>query len=165
MEVSGERRLVRGVYFTDGPELLGSNSAAARFDRVEWPSELLAVRARLAAEPSPQPDPMRLAPRLVDEGVPVIVAARFTGPPGREFAAAGWNIVELNLDYIQQRVLPELARLYLTPAGELNCEVRIVNSAQPSRVIYASDPSLAAEFFADPDVETGLFDLRAAAQC
>lgn len=159
LEASGERRLVRAVYLTDGPELLRLNPAAGRLEHVDWPPELLTIHARLAAQPVPQPGLMRLAPSLMDEGVPAVVAARFTGAVGRGFVAAGWNIVELNLDDIQQRLFPELARLYLAPTGELNCEVRVVNRAQPSRVIYASDPSLAAEFFADPDAEAGLFDM------
>lgn len=52
---------------------------------------------------------------------------------------AAHTIVTLNQDYITQKMLPELARQYLAAGTTLEYNVRVVDRADPRRVIYRSN--------------------------
>src|SRR5262249_16769476 len=68
------------------------------------------------------------------------------------------RMVELNAAYLEKDLLPGLQQKYFS--GEDGYAVRIVNRARSARLVYESDPGLAASFFAVPDSRTTIFDVR-----
>jgi signal transduction histidine kinase len=84
---------------------------------------------------------------------PVFTASAGIGPPG-EF---GWTILELDLDYVRDYVLPELLQRYLGSGGKLDYHVEIVAKDHPSTVIYDSDPNQLSRATFHPDASIELF--------
>jgi signal transduction histidine kinase len=75
--------------------------------------------------------------------------------PGR--AIAGWLVIQLNVDVIRERVLPELANRYFTGVNGLDYQVALVAGTSSRRIIYSSDPSFAVDDPLDADGRMNLF--------
>ena len=91
----------------------------------------------------------------VSESIVALYSPRFrAGKEGEMPVLSGWTIAELDLDYIQSDLLPDLVQRHF---GE-NYRIRIVNRTDPSAQIFASKQSETVSF-TTPDLEVGLFDL------
>ena len=66
-----------------------------------------------------------------------------TASRSRGRTVAAWLVIQLDLDVISSRVLPELASRYFTGVDGLDYQVALVAGTRPRRVIYSSDPSFA----------------------
>lgn len=168
--------LVKEMYVSRGgadglEKLFRLDAAAGRFLPVGWPAELEPLRARLQAlQPGLGPGfPPNLLP--ADGLVPLMVAARwqlpepghgrgFRGGEGSGPVLAGWTMVQLDAQRLTKELLPSLAQRYF-PEAE-GYRVRIVSERDPARILYDTDPSLPANFFASPDAAAPLLDLRMA---
>ncbi len=73
------------------------------------------------------------------------------GPFGRREVA--WVILELNLSYIRESVLPELLQRDLA-----DYEVAILTRTQPPAVIYQSDPENTKSISTNADAAVGIFN-------
>jgi len=74
--------------------------------------------------------------------------------PGR--ATAGWLVIQLNVDVIRERVLPELANRYFTGVNGLDYQVALVAGTSSRRIIYSSDPSFGVDDPLDAGTAGGL---------
>jgi len=105
----------------------------------EWPVDWSGMRDRLQAQRRREPFDLfkafALAPGLLD--IP-----RF-GPPERPDDPGSprereWLIVDLNLDYIRDSVLPAVLTRYLGVEGKLDYDAEVIVTGNPSEVIYSS---------------------------
>jgi signal transduction histidine kinase len=170
-------RMAIAVRAEDSLVLRSLHPEKGTFEPAEWPPEWSALRDRLTARASgdrsirmesfgaPAPD----EPALID--LPQFVRPEFGferggpgHPPGlrdpgdrRGPGELGWTILELDLDYIRNFLLPEILQRRLGGGGKLDYHVEIVARNQPSTVIYDSDPSLSGATL-HSDASIALFD-------
>lgn len=52
----------------------------------------------------------------------------------------GYTIVQLNMPFIRERLLPQLAERHFTHTGDASYRAAVVESADPKKVIYRSSP-------------------------
>ncbi|MFN7945543.1 MAG: HAMP domain-containing sensor histidine kinase [Blastocatellia bacterium] len=187
-------QLVREIFLArlddnDQLALKRLNPELHQFIPREWPEEMHPLRQRLEqhfqntsrllssssraqsseAEASVREVLRRPIPATAEE-VPALVIPILSPPVVRENGeislrpASGVVIVRLSLNYIQQELLPVLARRHFDADKELNYNVAIVSRQEPRRVLYQFGPHL-AQSQADQDalradVTAGLFGLR-----
>ena len=78
------------------------------------------------------------------------------GPFGRRESM--WLIFDLNPAYLREALLPEILQRYLGTGGVLDYNVEIVTRAEPSSIIYQSDPRLTPDLLRSSDASSGLFE-------
>ncbi|MGA3235055.1 MAG: HAMP domain-containing sensor histidine kinase [Bryobacteraceae bacterium] len=71
---------------------------------------------------------------------------------------AGWLIFDLNLAYLRDVILPDVLQRDLGTADGLDYQVEVVAKADPSSVIYQSDPGQSQDIEANADASVSLFD-------
>ena len=160
MSSSPYRRIVRAFYRSDGgtdglSQCYRFNGSTEAFEPVAWPAHLAELRGRLAERASGSIRPGLMMPDI-EEDVPAVVAARFTGfffggsGPAGPRSLRSWSIVELDLDYIRNELLPELARKHLGA----DYDAAVVASPDSGRVVYG------AAALAHPDAVAPLLAIR-----
>src|SRR5258706_10294190 len=100
-----------------------------------------------------------VATKTVDS---VNLAFSFKKKPN-EFTAPlplGFAIAVLDLDYISQELIPELANRYFSSGGALDYNLAIVSRRDAARVIYNSQPVASEMLNRSPDATAELFALR-----
>ncbi len=138
------------------------------FHNSEWPAGWTRLRdrmnARLTADArrgQPPPPPFGDA----EDGL-LIEFPRFRrgpgGPPRAWFGQGEpeWTILEVNLDYVRSVLLPEVIHRHLGTAGGLDYQVEVVTRAEPSTVIYRSDPAQTTPIGQKADASVSLFELQ-----
>ncbi len=111
--------------------------------------------------PVPTDDALIVAPlRPLPPSLPGAGGSR-AAPPRGELSAPvfGFTVVQLDLDYIRTQFLPELAHRYFSLTERDGYRVAVVRSADPTSVIYKSDPDVRV----DPskaDASEPLFGVR-----
>jgi signal transduction histidine kinase len=161
-----------------GPEarLLHLRPAEDRFEPVEWPASLAALRARLEAESPQPPGPGQegIPPELrsfawtLEERIPALVRPiyNFSGPRWRrgdgppppgppQRVVLGFAIVELSRAAVD-RMLGELAQRYFAGPEGFIYNVVVVTGGRDSAVVYRSDPELTAASLVPPDARAAL---------
>ncbi len=141
--------------------LEGCPAGGSAFQGVPWPPELEPLRARLRttgesrgafpARPGTLLEPpLALAVPIVDvtEGTPA-------GPRWGQFQLAGVVLLQLDLAYMRDHLLPQLAETHLGPLADSELEMAVVRRADRS-VVYSSDPAFAAYAPRSGDVERSL---------
>ncbi|MGA2771566.1 MAG: HAMP domain-containing sensor histidine kinase [Bryobacteraceae bacterium] len=115
------------------------------FETTEWPAEWSAIRERLrGGRPGPPPE---------DDG-PAFDLPLFGMPPRGD--PSGDLILDLNLQYVRDVMLPELIQRHL--GSDYQVEV-VTRATQPS-VIYQSDPDAPQRIAATADASAGLFEVQ-----
>ena len=123
----------------------------ARFAAAAWPSELSGIESRLLRRLHEEP----AGPPEIQEPL-VLETPRFSpGGPEQE-----WLLLEVDPIYIQQHLLPDLLARELGVDGKLEYDAQIVDSRDPSVVIYQSSPDAGRRIAQSPDGSVSLFDLR-----
>ncbi|MGH7485060.1 MAG: hypothetical protein ACREMY_05550, partial [bacterium] len=149
------------------------NRQMGAFETIGWPARFAALKARMEAALQPDRPRGPAFASAVDPEIPAVVARLFhfaapppdTGAqpePGRFFrrpSIDGWAIAELDLDWIQKQLLPELVERHFAGAGGLDYQVGIIEAAAPHRLIFSSDPKLTLAYFSSADATAGLFDV------
>jgi signal transduction histidine kinase len=69
----------------------------------------------------------------------------------------GWCFLELNTDYIEKRLLPELIERHFSREALRDYKVAVV-AGSPPRIIYSSDPTLTTDSLSIVDAGILLFD-------
>ncbi len=112
-------RIALATIGSSGERLKILNPATAEFSSAEWPSDW-----------SPSPGNLISLPQR-DFRAPFI--------PDRDREEAGERLIlELNLDYVRGVLLPDLLQRYLASAGKLDYQAEVVDSGDPSKVIFQS---------------------------
>ncbi len=160
-------RLARQLYASRGgrhgvDEILRWDEGTGRFELISWPRSFESLRARMANGHSDS---------VADGDLPAIAFPRFDMSPAgtvtitpRERILTGWTIFELDLESLRKGVFPQLVRIHFPRPAGLDYQVRVVSTAPSERVIFSTDPSLPAAFFATPDMEGPLPSLGWAVQ-
>jgi signal transduction histidine kinase len=173
-EIGVDDGLVGNLFATrSGPdgteELFKLDRANGRLLKADWPGVL--ERFRLGGGLK-EPDDRGLQTPFdpVDEQIPALLSPWWLPPlpgpvvrPTEGFwrpSLGGWLIVELDLDYIRNEMLPALVQQHFARAGQLEYNVRIVSTAQPRRVIYSSTPSLPPDAFDAVDAQATFLRVR-----
>lgn len=165
------KALIRAVYAIEAnggsPRLLRSNPAAGRFEPAEWQPRFNALVDPLRAHSRETGERMgRGRPPLgwlAAEEIPALLLwlpeMPFHRPPDerpRDFRLAGCLVVELDPDYLRNRLLPTLARRYF---GDFY-HVAVTSSREPQKVIYTSHPEIPISTFSPADASAAIFALR-----
>jgi signal transduction histidine kinase len=124
------------------------------FETTEWPAEWRAIRERLTGNP-PGPPPEDDGPAF---DLPLLGMPPPGARPGRREGES--LILELNLHYVRDVMLPELIERHLGAAGSSDYQVEVVTRASQPSVIYQSDPDASRRIAAGADASAGLFEVR-----
>jgi signal transduction histidine kinase len=127
-EVARDPELLRAVYAADGENLQVLDFHDLQWRAAEWPASLAGLRSR----------------PLVEGDAPALILPRYPG---------GFLLLELDLDFLRTRALPDLVQEHFAPAGY---QIQVRTRSAPGRVIYQSD---AAADFSSPDATTPLFEI------
>lgn len=167
-------RLVRGIYLVaeneDGSEKLALlNHTSKRFELTAWTPELMPVRGRLQDQRSSQASlPNRIVRFLTARDVAEVPAllipvldlplrsGRIETQPN--ISALGYIVVLLDLEQIQQNLLPELVARYFADGDTLDYHIAVSTRTEPAKIIYRSDANTPGDLFTDNDVSTTLFN-------
>ncbi len=131
-------RVALAIPETNSIRLLSLDLDTAQFTPIDWPAEWSAMRERLMQRLQGFHGPGS----AITEGAPVFELPRFASEePGRGSAREQeWLLVEVNLDYVRNTLLPELVLRYLGDAGRLDYDVEVVEKDEPGTLIYSSIP-------------------------
>ncbi len=152
----------------DGFALHSLDAEHAAFTPAEWPPEWMVLKQWLDARTTPgrgqyrdfPPRPPRSNDPLTIE-LPLFEMPRPGGGPGQFFQREPrWLILDLNLQYLRDSILPDLIQRHLGAAGNPDYQVEIVTRTDPPVVIYESDPGRARQITAAADASVPLLDLR-----
>ena len=124
------------------------------FEATNWPAALGDWRARFDQELSDftagRP-PSRRGPFRGDDSTIVtplrnLVSPRSPAPvPQTVTPVFGFTIIQLNMAYIREQMLPELAERHFIHADGDVYRVSVTNSDDPAKVLYQSDPGAPVE--------------------
>lgn len=139
------------------------------FEPEAWPESWMALKNRMEARIPPGPGSMAAPPGMRAEArdstlveVPVFGREQPSppGPPGlRPFPREiGWVILEVDLPYIREVLLPELLRRHLQSGGSLGYLVSVQTRTMPPASIWVSEPA-ASGIGENPDASVALFDV------
>jgi signal transduction histidine kinase len=162
-ESSRRNRLVRTVHVVAmenrSMKLYRLDDSAAEAVPVEWPASWAAIRDAMLARFSP-PDFERRGPGPVFEDSPNVISVPYFGREGKDPRQA-WReldalLVEIDLDYVRQTLIPELLQRDL--GGTSDYQAEIVARDDSSSIIFATNPGSRIGNRADASVH--LFELR-----
>jgi signal transduction histidine kinase len=151
------------------PRLSQFNYAASAFEPAVWPARLEPLRERFESEFKAGRDEMKAFPKpametLIEDGpalaAPVADAGLLDKPEIPDPAAfSGYTLVALDLDFIKQSFIPELAARYFANGEGLDYSLAIASRRDPEKIIYQSDQNI-ADKAPTGDATAPLFDLR-----
>ena len=136
-------------------------AAGSAFRQVPWPPELEALRERLRA-PESSREGLSLRPgSLLDP--PLAVPFPFMdfrtdsqpGPRWEPFRIAGVVLLRLDLGYLREQLLPQLAETHFGPLAESDFVVTVMRRADRS-VVFSTDPTDGVGISQPGDVQRSL---------
>ena len=161
------------------------NRASKKFEPVEWPVELAAVRPRLEKtffQNSSNPEAVKeISLDPVEADVPALVSPIVNVPkvvlstherardevraedlPGLAELSpfAGYVIVRLNPSVIKNEMLPTLARRYFSSSDGLEYNLAVVNPKEPDKLIYQSSQTPQPKQRGSVDATARLLDVQ-----
>ena len=159
VDTSEHPRLVSDIFIVDaeGPDLRirRFNPEPHAFEPAAWPEAVARWRPEFERQlrdfNTGQPIDRRLA--LTEEESLVISPLRnLIGPSGGSGSRTasitpvfGFTILQLDLRYMREEILPALARRYFIHQDGDSYRVAVVSVSDPSRVLYRSDPDAPAD--------------------
>jgi signal transduction histidine kinase len=153
-------RIALAIPHDSGLDLASLDREKGEFSPVAWPDEWSAARQELMARLNHT--------GLVAAGPSnVIMLPQFGGGrglsgPGPGPHEQGWLVVEVNLDYVRGTMLPELLHRYLAAGGKLDYQAEVVESVNPSKVIFQSAAGTNDRILSSHDASVPLFDVNIA---
>lgn len=130
----------------------------------EWPEAWNILKDRLESRLQPEGrrrrgPPVRSAIEAHLFEIPIFGSRPNTrGPQQFGRREAGWLILDLNLQYVRQSLLPELVQRHLRGDGGLEYQVDVLTRYDPPSLIYQSNPSRTTDVERTADASVGLFD-------
>lgn len=153
------RRLALAVPLGDSLTLRILEAGKGEFADAEWPQAWQSLRQRLLVR-AQNPDRRSAIPASDDLEdlihVPWFEKPQEPGGPGLREGA--WLIVQLDLDYLRNAVIPELIQHHLSENGVLSYDVQIDMASDAAKVIYRLEGKPVAQNSADASVH--LFEPR-----
>jgi signal transduction histidine kinase len=163
--------IVRAVYIAGNADLLRFDPPSSSFQPAPWPRPLFALRERIrdlatVSGELPRPPPRRLLD-LVDDEAPALVGPillfRFEAGPERRRGVAlplsFVSIVQLDGQYLRERLLPELAQRHFEAPGGSDYALVVERRADPGAIVFRTDPTAEAPKQGEA-ATAGLFDVR-----
>lgn len=89
--------------------------------------------------------------------LPALVRPVLRRTTGSRPAAVDWIVLQLDMQELRTRLLPDLARRYFQGTQGLDYDVLIVDKAGQQSPVYSTDPSLTAQDFGKPDATMDIF--------
>jgi signal transduction histidine kinase len=143
-----------------------------------WPDSWTAARQFLSERLLREgPGFRRGAPSGIEEDVALIEIPRFNRPEGNGFPPRPgmppspgqqmqpprdfeWLLLELDLDYVRDSILPELFQRHLGGDANLNWQTEIVARTDEAQLLYSSDPAQNQRIGTKADASVSLFDVQ-----
>jgi signal transduction histidine kinase len=159
-------KLLRGVYVlqeteTGPPQTLVLDPDAGRVTAGAWPAQLAPLQERFTefsrrgeGRPGGGRERWERWERSEDDGTLVLPVA---DPEGARPRFIGLVVMPLDLDYVREVLLPQLARRYLESDG-FDYYVEVRGAREDAAPLYAS--AAYDHGRAEPDANVGLFDVR-----
>ena len=147
--------LVKGLFLSERDDagrfgLTRLDPARGQFESTSWTAELDRLRTRLQDERPPDRPHREPIPLIILGDIPALV---IPAPPSERHARFGNRrerfmkpeldslvIVQLELSYIQDMFLPELAARYFETRGELDYELVVFQADDSRTVLFQSNP-------------------------
>ena len=151
------------------------NPTALAFEPVDWPADLQPFRDSMALrfvglQSGPRPDDrgrrdMSFSYTSGDDTTMISPVTYLEFPPDRRgppnMTVLGFTIVKTDPQVIRQSLLPALTTKHFHgDDGEVDYRVAVVSHADPSKVIWESQPGAAAAIAAAPDVKQDFMSPR-----
>ncbi|MBS1806838.1 MAG: HAMP domain-containing histidine kinase [Acidobacteria bacterium] len=172
LDTGHDAKLVKAVFLavakdSESLTLKQFNASTNQFSPQPWPEELRslepvleqrlkATRAAFAQEPPQMPPAPNLSPMLngdLQALVTPIVKFPFLGSDDQTPTISGYAIVQLDANFIQQEMLPTLAKQHLDVR---NYDLAIVSRGETKKTIWQSAPA----DFSSADTTQPMFGLR-----
>ena len=154
VDTSEHPQLVSGIFLVDAADaqlrLRRFDPAAHAFEPVPWPDALARWRPEMERQLRDFNTGVPLDRRGAfadDESLIISPLRNLIGPPRTGARPAsitpvfGFTIIQLDVRYMQEEILPALARRFFIHQEGDSYRVSVVSVATPSRVLYQSDPS------------------------
>lgn len=170
-DASVSPKLVRNLLLVEHMQLHRWNTQTLVFEPLEWPADLLPLRDSLASHATTfdlatlgrggDRDRFRRESNLVlslgDDTTLVNPITVFEPPADREgppkITTLGFTVIRLDPQVIRDTLLATLAARHLHGEdGQVDYRVAVVGRADPSRIIWESEPGAAAAVATAPDV-------------
>jgi signal transduction histidine kinase len=174
--------LVKAVFLALSDErrrltLSALDRQALKFETSEWPQAMAALHRQLEEQVS---NPLAFAPsaigraephprvlQIINEGLPALVLALVDTPVRLRNDSSftppqlvGFAIVELDLPFIQQEMLPDLVRRHFLPGEGTSYDLTVVSGRDQQRIIYQSEESPLKSVASSSDASADMFSLR-----
>jgi len=132
------RRIALAVPKNGDLILLFPDSDDAQFLPARWPAEWSEMKERLAARLRGQPvEAQHPRPALLVE-FPRFGFVKGATPRQERVQEREWLILELNLDYLRDTLLPAMLNRYLGGTGKADYDAEVVDKRNPSLPVYRS---------------------------
>ena len=159
------RRVALATPDGDSFSLRSLDLDAGVFRPSEWPPEWSGIKARLETRGPREPWQGPPRPPEGDEGLVVQVPLmgrppRDMRPPRQERREPSRLLLEVNLDYIRESVIPELIQKHLGARGTNEYQVEVIARGTPPSVIYRSDSTQKESLGPTADASVALFALQ-----
>jgi two-component system sensor histidine kinase SenX3 len=169
------------------PLLERLNRDTRQFEKIAWSGNLADLKKRFEFQNQNYPVPEKfesILPRLpkmpenkgnilqilrneinpIDENIPALIIHRMPVRMEKSltefpFHLFNYAIVTLNLDYIRQEIIPQLAAKYFSGNNGLDYNLTIVNRSNPEDIVYQSD-AIALQHNSQSDSTANFFDVR-----
>lgn len=179
MQATPYPQLVSGVYLAEPLTQAGAPDRLLlyRFDRpsatfapAAWPAALERLRGSLEQELDAARQPSQViyqsSLELIDDEatalvVPIPDVRMIEGRPiGLPFMFTSRVIITLDVDFIRDQLIPQLAARYFTSGDGLDYRLAVVRRDNPASVIYQTEDGAAEKISASADATAALFGLR-----
>lgn len=134
--------------FTNASPVFQLNPALGKFQPASWPPELAGLRQQLkkqaAAKASSLDETAIEEQWVIDERIPALCHPLLSNS-GSAKVINGFLIVRLNMNFIQQVLLPVLADRYFRGPEGFTYRVAVVSKGYPGGIIYQSIPTPAGK--------------------
>lgn len=161
------KRIAVAVPDQDAPALHLLDQDCGTFAPAGWPPAWSAVKERIQERTQPgrwnrmPPPSMQAQPEGLLFEWPRFLPQTPNAEPrpfgGRE---TDWLILELNENYLQTVILPEMLQHHLRSEGKLDYQVEVVSRGTPRTVIFQSDAQQSRDLLESADASVGLLELQ-----
>jgi signal transduction histidine kinase len=153
-------RVALAVPEEDGLMLFNLNLETGELAAGEWPAGWNGLRDRLSRRISgAPPGSMEMAP---DQSPTTLEFPRFRppSPDHRAVREQDWLLLEINMSYIRDTLLPDLLNRFLGEGGRLDYDAVVFDSFHPSEVVCDLSPGHPRGIERKPDGSVALLQVR-----
>jgi len=132
----------------------------------EWPPVLAHLEKQFAGTLKRNNDQFEylVGPPPLQDDIPALVIQQVQNRPRNTLSSGprsiSWIIVKLDRDVLLGEFIPALADRYIYGEGQVSYNVGVLDEEGPQALLWASDPTLTAASFVEPDDRRGIYSLR-----